>query len=226
MAVLSTQASTLAETIRVGLADEITSGLLAPGIVIDEADLARRFGASRTPVREALRALAASGLVEIEPRRGARVAVLTADRLGDLFELMAEIEALCTRLATHRMKAFQRIRLQALHREESRILDQGDVGLYDEHNRLFHLTIYQASHNAALADHASSLRFRLAPFRRAQFNSNHRLHESHQEHGAVLAKVLQGDGDAAARLMRAHMLNANASLSEYLDLSPREKPPE
>ncbi len=221
----ATPSATLAEAIRIGLADEITSGALVPGTVIDELEVAGRFGASRTPVREALRALAASGLVEIEPRRGARVVAFTAERLGDLFELMAETEALCIRLATYRMTSSERIRLQALYREEAAIVAQGDVGLYDEHNRLFHATIYQASHNSALADHAGSLRFRLAPFRRAQFNSQHRLEESRAEHGAFLQQVLLGDGDFAARLMRAHMFNANASLAEYLDTIPKSRAP-
>jgi DNA-binding GntR family transcriptional regulator len=220
---IAAPSATLAEAIRIGLADQITSGVLSPGTVIDELEVARKFGASRTPVREALRALAASGLVEIEPRRGARVIAFTADRLGELFELMAEIEALCIRLATYRMKASERVRLQALYRDEGAIVKQGDVGLYDEQNRLFHATIYDASHNAALADYASSLRYRLAPFRRAQFNSQHRLYESHEEHGAILLQVLQGDGEAAARLMRAHMFNANASLAEYLETVPKKR---
>ncbi|MEI9982225.1 MAG: alpha/beta hydrolase domain-containing protein [Aliidongia sp.] len=71
-----------------------------------------RFGASRTPVREALRELASAGLVNIQPRRGVRVATLTADHLGDLFELMAETEAMCARLATYRMTPQERFALQ------------------------------------------------------------------------------------------------------------------
>ena len=209
--------ATLAEAIRIGLADDITSGVLTPGSVVDELDVARRFGASRTPVREALRALAASGLIEIEPRRGARVVAFTADQLGELFEFMAETEALCTRFATHRMTLSERVTLQTLLHQAAIILEQADVGLYDEHNRVFHASIYRASHNSALADHAAALRFRLAPFRRAQFHSNHRLWESHEEHSAILGRILQGDADAAARLMRAHMLNAGASLAAYLD---------
>lgn len=209
--------ATLAETIRVGLADDITSGVLASGVVVDELEVARRFNASRTPVREALRALAASGLIEIEPRRGARVVAFTADQLGQLFEFMAEIEALCIRFATYRMTLSERIELQTLHRQATASVDDADVGLYDEHNRVFHAAIYRASHNSALADHATALRLRLAPFRRAQFYSSHRLLESHDEHSAMLSQVLQGDGEAAARLMRAHMLNACASLAAYLD---------
>ena len=212
---------TLAEVIRTGLADEITSGRLAPGTVIDEQEVARRFSSSRTPVREALRDLASSGLVQIEPRRGARVVAFTAARLGELFELMAEMEAICIRFATFRMKASERVYLQLLHREAIGLVDRGDVAAYDEQNRLFHQAIYQASHNSALADHAAALRLRLAPFRRAQFNTEYRIQESHTEHAAILMQVLQGDGDMAARLMRAHMLNASATLAEYLKAATR-----
>src|SRR5687768_4421727 len=80
-AAVSTAAQTLSEAIRIGLADDITSGRLAPGVEIDEQAIAEQFGTSRTPVREALRELAAAGLVAIEPRRGVRVATLTVDRL-------------------------------------------------------------------------------------------------------------------------------------------------
>ena len=159
-AAVSNPSATRAEAIRIGLADDITSGVLASGSVVDELEVARRFNASRTPVREALRALAASGLIEIEPRRGARVVAFTADQLGELFEFMAETEALCTRFATHRMTLSERINLQTLHHQAAVVLDQADVGLYDEHNRVFHAAIYRASHNSALADHATPRRRR------------------------------------------------------------------
>jgi DNA-binding GntR family transcriptional regulator len=204
---------TLSEAIRVGLADEITSGHLPPGAEIDEQAVAERFGVSRTPVREALRDLAALGLVEIEPRRGVRVATLTPDRLGEMFEVMAEIEAMCARLATHRMTAVERLALQALHRRSLAAVERGDV---DGFNRDFHSALYRGTHNAFLADHAAALRLRLAPFRRAQFRSEQRLVQSHEEHGALVRQVLRGDGDEAARLMRAHMLNASATLADYL----------
>jgi len=146
---------TLSEAIRVGLADEITSGQLPPGEEIDEQAVAERFGVSRTPVREALRDLAALGLVEIEPRRGVRVAALTADRLGEMFEVMAETEAMCARLATYRMTAVERLALQALHRRSQEAVERGDVDRYDAFNRDFHSALYRGTHNAFLADHAT-----------------------------------------------------------------------
>lgn len=207
---------TLSESIRVGLADEITSGQLPPGTEIDEQAIARRFGASRTPVREALRQLAASGLVTIEPRRGVRVAALTTNRLGELFELMAETEALCVRLSTWRMTAEERIALQIAHRQAAAAVELEDVDAYDSLNRDFHGAIYQGCHNSALTEHAVSLRLRLAPFRRAQFRRGRRMVLSYAEHEAIVSQMLQGNGEAAGRLMRAHMLTAGATLSEYL----------
>lgn len=210
------QMPTLAEAIRAGLADEITSGRLAPGTVIDEQEIATRFKASRTPVREALRELAAAGLVEIEPRRGSRVAALTVDRLAEMFELMAEIEAMCARLATNRMTPGERIALQSIHHRALEAVKTRDIDAYDAANRQFHAAIYRGTHNAFLADHAAALRLRLAPFRRAQFVPEHRLEQSYAEHEGLITAVLRADGEEAARLMRAHMLIASAALVDYL----------
>src|SRR4051812_49966707 len=82
---------TRAEELRLQLADEIVRGTLAPGSPLDETDIARRFSVSRTPVREALRQLVASGLVEARPHRGAVVAQPSFERLTSMFEAMAEL---------------------------------------------------------------------------------------------------------------------------------------
>src|SRR5271154_7333797 len=84
---------TRAEELRLQIADEIVRGALAPGAALDETDLARRFNVSRTPVREALRQLAASGLVDARAHRGAGEARPTIDRLTGRFEAVAELEA-------------------------------------------------------------------------------------------------------------------------------------
>ena len=74
-----------------------------PGSKLDEQDLAYRFAVSRTPVREALRQLASSGLIELRPRRGAYVSALTAPQVEDFFVAMSEMEAVCARLAAMSM---------------------------------------------------------------------------------------------------------------------------
>ena len=96
---------TRAEELRLQLADEIVRGALAPGSALDETDIARRFNVSRTPVREALRQLAASGLIDARAHRGAVVARPSIERLTGMFEAMAELEALCAGLAAERMAA-------------------------------------------------------------------------------------------------------------------------
>lgn len=199
---------TLASRIRTSLADAITGGRIAPGSEIDEQELAQRFGASRTPVREALRELASAGLVIIEPRKGARVVEMTAEGIGELFELMAEVEAVCVRFATYRIRAGERAALGQIHAAALGKMRDGDVDGYDQLNQDFHAALYGATHNSELQTHALALRRRGAPFRRAQFRGLERLKASWLEHEAILQCIYSGDGEAAAKLMRAHMLRA------------------
>src|SRR5690349_24939935 len=112
---------TRAEELRLQLADEIVRGALAPSAPLDETDLARRFSVSRTPVREALRQLAASGLIDARAHRGAVVARPSLERLTGMFEAMAELEAICAGLAAERMTPAERHALEAIH-EELRVL--------------------------------------------------------------------------------------------------------
>ncbi|MCB8881436.1 GntR family transcriptional regulator [Acidisoma cellulosilytica] len=207
----------LSERIRNALTDEIAAGELLPGAALDEQQLANRFGASRTPVREALRQLAVSGLVDIRPRRGVVVARMTPERVMEMFETVAEIEALCVRLATYRMTPAERGRLLELHDEASRAAEAGDVDAYDGINAAFHEALYNATHNEFLAEQAIGLRGRLNGFRRTQLRHKDRLDRSIAEHGAILAAIAEGDGDTASRRMRAHMLNAAIALRRYLE---------
>jgi DNA-binding GntR family transcriptional regulator len=217
-------AGTIASQIRMDLADAIISGRLAPGAEIDEQEIADRFGASRTPVREALRELASSGLVIIEPRRGARVVEMTLDKIGEMFEVTSEIEAMCTRFATYRMTAHERFELRNLHNLSYASAIAGDIDQYDAINRQFHMKIYESTHNMFLNEHAMGLRTRLAPFRRAQLRSEQRLRQSYEEHAAILSSIFSGDGESAAKLMRAHILVANAGYAAYVQGNLRAMP--
>ena len=93
----------LSERLRESIEEEIATGKLLPGTRLDEVELATRFGVSRTPIREALRLLLGEGLVETRPQRGAVVAQVTPQRLIEMFEVMAELEAMCARLAARRI---------------------------------------------------------------------------------------------------------------------------
>lgn len=196
---------TRTETLRAQLADEIVSGALAPGTPLDEQELAARFGVSRTPVREAIRQLSASGLVSVRPHRGAVVALPTPAELNDMFEAMAELEALCAGLAARNMTVAERRGLERLHEELRALVHQGDPVRYHERNEAFHAAIYAGSHNSYLAELTLMTRTRVAPFRRAQFRAAGRLGGSYTEHELIVQAILRGDQAGAAAAMRAHI---------------------
>src|SRR5580692_9179925 len=196
---------TRAEELRLQLADEIVRGALPPGAALDETDIARRFKVSRTPVREALRQLAASGLIDARAHRGAVVARPSLDRLSGMFEAMAELEALCAGLAAERMQPAERHYLEAVH-EELRVLSHaGNPERFHEVNERFHNAIYAGAQNDYIAEITLATRVRVQPFRRAQFRNLGRLAKSHAEHDRVVVAILRGDRNGAASAMRAHI---------------------
>jgi DNA-binding GntR family transcriptional regulator len=197
----STQADRLADAI----AESVLSGELQPGVRLDEATLAERYGVSRTPVREALRRLAPTGLIEVKPRRGATVANVTTAQLEMMFSAMAEIEATCARLAAMSMTPIERRRLQSLHEQMGALVRADDREAYTAANVRFHTQIYLGAHNQILSDFATSVRRRLAPFRRAQFRTDGRTSLSHAEHGAVVKAIIACDAPAAHAAMFHHM---------------------
>lgn len=196
---------TRAEELRLLLADEIVRGALAPGSPLDETDIARRFSVSRTPVREALRQLAASGLVDARAHRGAVVARPSIERMTEMFEAMAELEAICAGLAAERMAPAERHGLEAIH-EELRVLSHaGNPERFHEVNERFHNAIYAGSQNGYIAEITLATRVRVQPFRRAQFRNLGRLAKSHAEHDRVVVAIMRGDHVGAAAAMRAHI---------------------
>jgi DNA-binding GntR family transcriptional regulator len=207
--------TTRAEGLRAQLADDIVRGALAPGQTLDEMELARRFGVSRTPVREAIRQLAASGLVETRPHRGAVVARPSHERILGMFEAMAELEALCAGLAAERMSAGERHALEAVHEQLRVLIQSGDPQRYHEVNEAFHATIYAGAHNDYLAEMTLATRTRVQPFRRAQFRLLGRLAKSHVEHDRVVLAIVRGDRAGAASAMRAHIITVGEEYEAY-----------
>lgn len=201
-----------ADSIRQVLEDEIAGGRLAPGARLEELELADRFGVSRTPVREALRMLSMSGLIEIERRKGAVVAALSMDRLIDLFDAMSELEGVCGRLAARRITDRETAELLRLHEacgvaagKAVKARSTQDFNAYYEANALFHGLIYEACHNAYLAEEVLQLRRRLQPYRRLQLRMRGRVGESYEEHGRIVQAIIDGDEEAAARALREHV---------------------
>jgi DNA-binding GntR family transcriptional regulator len=206
---------TLAEELRLQLADEIVQGQLSPGAALDEMELARRFRVSRTPVREAIRQLTASGLIDARAHRAAVVARPSEQRLVGMFEAMAELEALCAGFAAERMASPERRALELVHDEMRAIIHLGDPQRSHEVNEAFHGAIYAGAHNAYLAELTLSTRARVQPFRRAQFRTLGRLAKSHAEHDRVVLAIQRGERDRAAAAMRAHIVTVREAYEVY-----------
>jgi len=208
---------TLAEELRLQLADEIVQGVLRPGDALDETELANRFGVSRTPVREAIRQLSASGLIDTRAHVGSVVARPSPQRLIGMFEAMAELEALCAGLAAKRMAANERRGLEEVHEALRALIYSGNPQRYHETNEAFHTAIYAGAHNEYLAELTLSTRERVQPFRRAQFRNLGRLAKSHAEHDLVVVAIQRGDRERAAGAMRDHIETVREEYQAYVE---------
>lgn len=186
--------------------ERIVDGHYPPGMRLDEVALANEFGVSRTPIRETLIQLSSSGMVELRPRRGAVVADASPHRICEMFEVMSELESMCGRLAARRIADDEQQALLEAHRACELARDTGSSDDYFMHNELFHQIIYRSSHNAFLAEQAASLQRRLRPYRRLQLRIRNRVKNSFSEHEKIVDAIISGDGDAAGRLLRDHVI--------------------
>ncbi|HWL55934.1 MAG TPA: GntR family transcriptional regulator [Paracoccus sp. (in: a-proteobacteria)] len=203
------QSKRSADQVHAALSERIVRGIMRPGDTLAESTIAAEFGMSRTPVREALHRLASEGLVERGPRRAFAVRRMGVADLRALFESLGEIEAICARLAAHRMTEIERDGL-------TRIL-AGDADDYATVNARFHDALREGAQNPVIAGLLDDLNRRSLPWRDASFRAqSSRIDQSRAEHRAILDAVLARDGDRAAALMRAHMASSLSAISEML----------
>ncbi|KPU92621.1 transcriptional regulator [Variovorax paradoxus] len=215
-----TEPQTHALNIQQTLEQEILSGVLAPGARLEEVDLSARFNCSRTPVREALRQLAAASLITVKPRQPAVVAALSARKLIEMFQVMADLEGLCARLAARRISSAQIERLKQAHARMESLAQTDDVDLFYEINREFHEVIYEASQNEFLTEQTRSLRNRVAAYRKLVTQRPRRRTDTLTEHAAVLEAIVGGDEDKADKTMTAHVNLLGEKLLDFIALFP------
>lgn len=215
----------ISQRLRDEIENEILTGQWEPGDRLDEVALANRFGVSRTPIREALLQLSTAGLVEVRPRRGAIVASVGAERLIEMFEVMAELEGLAGRLAARRHTDADMQAIMDTHEACRRAAGAGDSDAYYYENERFHFAIYQASHSQFLFEQCSALHRRLKPYRRLQLRVRNRVARSFAEHEQVVAALLDGSEDAAGRALHDHVAIQGARFSDFIaslsDARPR-----
>ncbi len=195
----------LGREVAADLEEQIVQGRLSPGAKLDEVMLGNQYSVSRTPVREALRALAAKGLVEFQPRMGAIVARPTVGQVMDLFEVVAELEAIAARLAAERMDQADERLLVAAHQECQRAACAFDPDAYYRTNGDFHAAIHKAAHNAVLHEQIEHLNKRLSPYRRFITFRPGRTETALREHEAVFGALLSRNPAAAWQAMRTHV---------------------
>lgn len=194
-----TQSNQLAQQ----LEEMIFSGQLRPGEKLEEAALAARFGVSRTPVREAVQRLVATGMVEVRRRKGTTVTQLTMPRLIGMIEMMAELDVFAARLAARRATPEERDGLRAILERSG--TEVGDQQGYTRLNREFHWALYAATHNQYMEEVALRTWKVLQPYRNFRLDQPGRRKESLAEHSAIYEAIRTSDGDLAARLMASHV---------------------
>ena len=195
---------------------EILKGQRKPGDRLDERQLADHFGVSRTPVREALQRLAASGLVVSRGRQGLQVAQLSLADLLDAFSVAAELEALAAAQAARRVRPEQRHLLDAAHQACSAAASVRDVDRFYEANLEFHETIALASHNRILREELRRLTVKISPYRRTITFQPGRMESSVPEHEQIMQAIFRGDAAQASQVMRSHVTLLGDGLSDLL----------
>jgi DNA-binding GntR family transcriptional regulator len=185
------------------LRERIVAGVYPQGSRLLEEEIAVELGVSRNPVREALQALASDGFVDIEPRRGARVAVLTTQRTDDLFEVRQALEGLVASLAARKRTEAQLSELTAVVQDGLAASEAGDLDPLPALNTRFHQLLADAADNALLTDTLA----RLAHVIQWVYTSRIALrsHRSWAEHAAILDAIAAGDADRAEREARHHI---------------------
>lgn len=201
-----TGTKSVAATLRDAIENEILTGLLAPGERLDEQTLSKKFGVSRTPVREALAQLASVNQVEIRPNRGAFVTSVRPEQLVQMFEVMAELEGMAGRLASRRLVAADRDNIQQSLDECAKAASRADTDAYYYENERFHQAIYAASHNGFLIDQCQALQRRLRPYRRLQLRAINRMQTSMAEHKTIVEAIFAGNGQAAEAALKEHIV--------------------
>ncbi len=215
--------TTISAEISSHLAEDIINGVFKPGQKLEEQAIAKRFNVSRTPVRDAFKQLAATGLIESRPHRGVTVIELNLDQLNDLFEALSEVEAICARLCAQRMTVVERKHLENLYLREAGVLEVEDDSTYFDYNEQIHSTVHKGAHNQALAEFAQDLRLKLSPFRGSVFfkEGNWPDHRS-MEHDELVQAILASDTEKAYEAMRSHVTNSAYNAIRYVSESRNE----
>ena len=200
------------------LRDIIVEGRLPPGARIPERELCTEIGVSRTPLREALKVLAAEGLVELLPNRGARVRQFTDQDVRDLFEVLAGLEATAGRLACRRITDFEISKLEDMHYEMYGHYIRRELPAYFRLNQAIHASLVEAARNEVLKRTYHSFTARMRQYRySANTIARDRWGEAMREHEHILDALRHRDGERLAAVLFDHLLKKYEAASQTID---------
>jgi DNA-binding GntR family transcriptional regulator len=183
----------------------IIDGQFAPGDKIPERQLCDQFGVSRTPLREALKVLAAEGLVQLAPNRGAMIVAMSPDELEEILSISAAIETLSGELACKNVTDAEIEEIRALHAGMTADYEARNFDAYFSKNRQIHQAIVSATHNGILASIHDTLFFRIGRCRAPI--SEKALKRAFMDHQEIMAAIEARDGDRLAGLLKRHFEN-------------------
>ena len=195
---------------------------LTPGDWIDEQKLAEQYGISRTPLREALKVLAAEGLVDLKPRRGCYVTEISRQDIDDIFPLMAMLEGRCAFIAVQLAKPADIRDLKAIHDKLELAAKENRIDAFFEANQEFHRRIQELTNNRWLLSVIQDLRKVLKLSRLHSLSLEGRLQQSLEEHRVIMAAFEAGDAEQAEKSMHDHLLYGRDALAK-MDGSPAKK---
>lgn len=196
---------TLPATVAASLRERIVQGLLAPGARLSERYLCELMGVSRTPLREALRLLAAEGLVHLQPNRGAQVVALSEQDIREAFEVIGGLEAMASRLACERASQAEIAEIQALTYEMMASHARRDLPSYYRLNHAIHEKMSLAAHNRLLNQVYEAQNARIQHLRFASNEDRAKWDQAMTEHVAMAEALAARDADRLAAIMRQHL---------------------
>jgi DNA-binding GntR family transcriptional regulator len=196
---------TLWEQVRDRLREDILAGRLEPGAELSEVALAREFGTSRGPLREALGRLAAEGLVTVTPRRGAVVTQLSREEFIDAYQVREALETLAVRLAVPLISDAEVAHLRELCELMARAARENQVRLFFDTNNSFHEALVRGSRNRKLHEVHRMLVGQMVPYLPRSLELRGSLQQSVAEHEAILAAIEARDANRAADLLAEHI---------------------
>lgn len=199
------------------LRDAIGSGELPGGHRLVEADLTEAYQVSRGPVREAMRRLAAEGLIEMHHHRGARVRQLSRQEVCALFEVREMLEGLSARLAAANATDEDRATLSALGAAMHTAASAGDLAGYLSLNSRFHHLVVEIGGNPHLPQILAQLHTQAMRFQFRSLIGPESVAVSDREHQRIITAILDADADYAERAMRLHIQRARALLAQLPD---------